>query len=126
RGLLTSELHDLFAHAPPAPNSDINQHTQEAYACATGMATASSEGRHCAPGPEDDCPICYESMHGADGNTLIWCKTCSNKVTVLEGYINLGAVAGLNQERDTSSCVSISTASNLFGLSPHGPFHLFS
>lgn len=29
-------------------------------------------------------------------------------VTVSEGYVNLGAVAGMNQERDTSSCASIS------------------
>ncbi|KAG1728841.1 uncharacterized protein EDB91DRAFT_1060319, partial [Suillus paluster] len=126
KGLLTSELHDLFVHAPPAPNSVINQCAREAYARATGTATASSEGRCHAPGPEDDCPICYESMHGADGNTLIWCETCSNKATVSEGYINLSAIAGFNQEHDTSSCASISTTSNLFGLSPHSPFHLFS
>ncbi|KAJ8594642.1 hypothetical protein M405DRAFT_470179 [Rhizopogon salebrosus TDB-379] len=134
KALLTSELQELFAHAPPAPNSVVNQRVQDAYARATGRV----------PGPEDDCPICYEGMHGANENTLIWCETCGNAVhkecftqwtkscghhitcvfcrstwidvsgggqasgkgkamTVSEGYVNLGAVAGMNQERDTSS-----------------------
>ncbi|OJA10466.1 hypothetical protein AZE42_05712 [Rhizopogon vesiculosus] len=149
KALLTSELQDIFAHAPPAPNSVVNQRVRDAYARATGKASATSEGadpmkKRRAPGPEDDCPICYEGMHNADENTLIWCETCANAVhkecftqwakscghnitcvfcrstwidvsgvgqsagkgkaaTVSEGYINLGAVAGLNQERDTST-----------------------
>ncbi|KAG1855127.1 hypothetical protein C8R48DRAFT_720864 [Suillus tomentosus] len=149
KALLTSELQEIFAHAPPAPNSVTNQRVRDAYARATGKATTtpSEESepvkKRRAPGPEDDCPICYESMHGADENTLIWCETCVNavhkecftqwakscgrnitcvfcrspwvnvstggqaagkgKASVSEGYINLGTVAGLSQERDTSS-----------------------
>ncbi|KAG1855009.1 hypothetical protein F4604DRAFT_1590918 [Suillus subluteus] len=148
KALLTSELQEIFAHAPPAPNSVVNQRVRDAYARATGKATTPSEEsepvkKHRAPDPEDDCPICYESMYGADGNTLTWCETCGNavhkecftqwakscghnitcvfcrsswvnvstsgqasgkgKASMSEGYINLGTVAGLSQERDTSS-----------------------
>ncbi|KAG2063044.1 hypothetical protein BDR04DRAFT_1123527 [Suillus decipiens] len=146
RALLSSELQEIFSHAPPAPNSVINQRARDAYARATGKATAPSEEpvkKRRTPGPEDDCPICYESMHGVEGNALIWCETCANavhkecftqwakscgqnitcvfcrspwinvspggqvsgkgKASVSEGYINLGSVAGLSQERDTSS-----------------------
>lgn len=72
-------------HAPPAPNSVVNQRVRDAYARATGKATDASEEsdsvkKRRAPGPEDDCPICYEGMHGADENTLIWCETCANAV----------------------------------------------
>lgn len=148
KALLSSELQEIFSHAPPAPNSVINQRARDAYARATGKATTPSEESEAAkkrrtPGPEDDCPICYESMHGVEGNTLIWCETCANavhkecftqwakscgqnitcvfcrspwvnvsaggqasgkgKASMSEGYINLGSVAGLSQERDTSS-----------------------
>ncbi|KAG1794729.1 hypothetical protein EV424DRAFT_1600681 [Suillus variegatus] len=139
KALLTSELQEIFAHAPPAPNSVTNQRATTT----TPSEESEPVKKRRAPGPEDDCPICYESMHGADENTLIWCETCANavhkecftqwakscgrnitcvfcrspwvnvstggqasgkgKASVSEGYINLGTVAGLSQERDTSS-----------------------
>jgi hypothetical protein len=85
RALLTSELQEIFAHAPPAPNSVVNQRVRDAYARATGKASATAEEanpmkKRRAPGLEDDCPICYEGMHGADEKTLIWCETCANAV----------------------------------------------
>ncbi|KIJ59187.1 hypothetical protein HYDPIDRAFT_118776 [Hydnomerulius pinastri MD-312] len=163
KALLTSELASIFADAPPAPNSRAQKRVQEAYARATGKApnteasgsSSSSKAADLAKPPrrqptaDDDCPICYEGMHGAAESTLVWCETCGNAVhkgcfsewaksspnnltcvfcrapwadpssggkgkgkrgagagagaSVSEGYLNLGAVAGLSRERDTST-----------------------
>ncbi|KAH7916076.1 hypothetical protein BJ138DRAFT_1076281 [Hygrophoropsis aurantiaca] len=150
KALLTSELEEVFAHAPVAPNSVAQQRVRDAFARATGAKPAAVPEdvakKRKMPGPEDDCPICYENMHNAPATTLVWCETCGNGVhkecfgqwarsaghnltcvfcraawvdtsstgnkgkgkgkavgARSEGYLNLGAVAGLSQERDMSS-----------------------
>lgn len=30
------------------------------------------------PGPDDDCPICYDSMGCEDEKTLVFCEPCGN------------------------------------------------
>jgi len=114
---------------------------REAYARATGEAPAltPSDPRRRIPGPEDNCPICYETMHGISEDKLVFCEECGNalhtecfgqwrrsatKLTCVwcrakwtsndkggtgatsstsGGYINLGSLAGLSGQRDTSS-----------------------
>ncbi|KAL4068101.1 hypothetical protein J3A83DRAFT_4359910 [Scleroderma citrinum] len=86
KALLTSELADIFAAAPPAPNSVASQRVREAYARATEKTASQCKQSSSAKGPrrqptqEDDCPICYECMHGAADTTLVWCETCGNAV----------------------------------------------
>ncbi|KAL4076942.1 hypothetical protein V8B97DRAFT_1355794 [Scleroderma yunnanense] len=94
KALLTSELADIFAAAPPAPNSVASQRVREAYARATEKTasqcsaetmssneqSSSAKGPRRQPTQEDDCPICYECMHGAADTTLVWCETCGNAV----------------------------------------------
>jgi len=84
RALLTSELEQIFTNAPPAPNSIAHAHIREAYARATGKiptdapaADAGKKNRR-IPGPDDDCPICYDGMHGVAETTLIFCEECGN------------------------------------------------
>jgi len=83
KALLTSELQDIFSQAPLAPNALANARVREAYARATGKATSSSAAakqpeKKRVPGPEDDCPICYENMHRAKADILVWCEECGN------------------------------------------------
>ncbi|CCM05137.1 uncharacterized protein FIBRA_07345 [Fibroporia radiculosa] len=87
KALLTSELDDIFQHAPRAPNDVTNAHVREAYARATGKAIASSSKlskdqaqKKRIPGPDDDCPICYENMHKVAENTLVFCDSCRNSL----------------------------------------------
>ncbi|OCH92261.1 hypothetical protein OBBRIDRAFT_886411 [Obba rivulosa] len=85
KALLTSELEDIFANAPPAPNSILNTRVREAYARATGKPVASSSATDVTqkkriPGAEDDCPICYENLHGAKESELTFCQECGNAV----------------------------------------------
>jgi hypothetical protein len=83
RALLTSELATIFAEAPLAPNSIARQHIRDAYAQATGKAVIADtknddNKKKRIPGPDDDCPICYESMHGVDLESLTFCEECGN------------------------------------------------
>jgi hypothetical protein len=82
RALLTSELEQIFAEAPLAPNSVANLRICEAHAQATGKTTtvapSTSSKNKRMPGPDDDCPICYESMHGVDEKSLVFCEDCGN------------------------------------------------
>ncbi|KAH9952030.1 hypothetical protein B0H21DRAFT_10402 [Amylocystis lapponica] len=81
KALLTSELEDIFSHAPLAPNAVAHERVRDAYARATGKAVskaASAKQNKRVPGPEDDCPICYENMHGVNENTLTFCDECGN------------------------------------------------
>ncbi|KIM36473.1 hypothetical protein M413DRAFT_31701 [Hebeloma cylindrosporum] len=84
KALLTSELQQIFAEAPLAPNSLAHNHVRDAYARATGKATAptapdaASSGNKRIPGPDDDCPICYDGMHGASETSLVFCEECGN------------------------------------------------
>ncbi|KAF9218206.1 hypothetical protein BS17DRAFT_762669 [Gyrodon lividus] len=153
KALLTSELAAIFADAPPAPNSLAYQRVRDAYVQSTGQtlnASGSAKVPPRQPTADDDCPICYEGMHGAAESQLEWCQTCGNAVhkecfsewakssrnnltcvfcrapwvnltsagkgkgkhgagnagvgvVVAEGYLNLGALAGLSGERDTST-----------------------
>ena len=86
RALLTSELQAIFAQAPLAPNSIAHARIRDAYARATGKITATASSSNVEPanekkripGPDDDCPICYESMHGTSETSLTWCDECGN------------------------------------------------
>ena len=83
RALLTAELQTIFSQAPHAPNSVAHAKVREAYDRATGKVTtpissSADKGNRRIPGPDDDCPICYESMHGVDLKKLAWCHACGN------------------------------------------------
>ncbi|KAK7055708.1 hypothetical protein R3P38DRAFT_2848609 [Favolaschia claudopus] len=88
KALLTEELESIFANAPRAPNHVASARTREAYARATGKAAApstpepseASGPKKRIPGEEDDCPICYENMHGAAEPLLTFCEQCGNAV----------------------------------------------
>ena len=83
RALLTAELQTIFSQAPHAPNSVASSRVREAYDRATGKVTTaisspSDKNNRRIPGPDDDCPICYESMHAMDRKKLTWCEECGN------------------------------------------------
>ena len=83
RALLTSELETIFAQAPLAPNSVAHPHVREAHARATGKAPTTSLPEDAGtnkriPGPDDDCPICYDGMHGVAEASLVFCEECGN------------------------------------------------
>jgi len=140
KALLASELQSIFGNAPQAPNALAHDNIRKAYARAMGKAPelTPSDSRRRIPGPEDSCPICYESMHGVSQDKLVFCEECGNALhtecfgqwrrsaaqltcvwcrakwpsgaksgasasPTSEEYINLGSVAGLSVERDTSS-----------------------
>ncbi|KAI9445094.1 hypothetical protein H4582DRAFT_883725 [Lactarius indigo] len=80
KALLTGELESIFTNAPLAPGVLAHDGVRNAYASATGKnqtATSSSTKRR-VPGPEDDCSICYESMHGESEGRLTFCEECGN------------------------------------------------
>lgn len=85
RGLLTEELEEVFRGAPAAPNAVASERVREAHAKATGKApipaassSSSSQPKRKIPEAEDDCPICYESMHNQPEAKLTWCEACGN------------------------------------------------
>ncbi|KAF8902798.1 hypothetical protein CPB84DRAFT_1775471 [Gymnopilus junonius] len=84
KALLTSELEEVFRNAPLAPNSIAHAHIREAHARATGKiapeapSTIPDAGKKRIPGPDDDCPICYDGMHGVAETLLIFCEECGN------------------------------------------------
>jgi hypothetical protein len=83
---LTSELETIFADAPLAPNALAHPRVREAYARATGKSQApstpeaSTGPKKRVPGEDDDCPICYDNMHGAAEGSLTFCEECGNAV----------------------------------------------
>ncbi|KAH9982583.1 hypothetical protein BGW80DRAFT_34021 [Lactifluus volemus] len=143
KALLASELQAIFANAPQAPNAALaHERVRNAYAHATGEApiSGSSAPTRRIPGPEDSCPICYESMHDISQERLVFCEECGNALhsecfeqwrrsaaqltcvwcrakwqrgdknesgvspsRMSGAYVNLGEVAGLTGERDTST-----------------------
>ncbi|PPQ91350.1 hypothetical protein CVT25_004117 [Psilocybe cyanescens] len=88
KALLTSELEQIFAEAPLAPNAEAHPHVREAYARATGRIPATANAcsnpaqakNRRVPGPDDDCPICYDGMHGVAEASLTYCEQCGNAV----------------------------------------------
>jgi hypothetical protein len=87
RGLLTSELETIFARAPLAPNDVTNPRVREAYdraldrpstSTAPAAAPESSARKKRIPGPEDDCPVCYDGMEGVAEASLVFCDECGN------------------------------------------------
>ncbi|TDL21594.1 hypothetical protein BD410DRAFT_724161 [Rickenella mellea] len=86
KGLLTSELAEIFRDAPPAPGSVATARIREAYAKATGKAPATSSQEDASAGGKkrripvegDDCPVCYEGMHGSPQSKLAFCEECGN------------------------------------------------
>ncbi|KAG5721385.1 Mitogen-activated protein kinase kinase kinase 1 [Termitomyces sp. T112] len=82
KALLTTELEKTFAEAPLAPNALANSRIREAHARAKGKAITTpdtdSSSKKRIPGPDDDCPICYEGMHGVNENLLTFCEGCGN------------------------------------------------
>ncbi|KAK0240934.1 hypothetical protein EDD85DRAFT_763132 [Armillaria nabsnona] len=78
KALLTTELQDVFAHAPSAVT---NERLRQAHLRATGKASASDSAKASnkrMPTEEDDCPICYDKMHTEPENRLTWCEVCGN------------------------------------------------
>jgi len=95
RALLASELQSIFANAPQAPNALAHGNVREAYARAMGKAPelTLSDTRRRIPGPEDSCPICYESMHGVSQDKLVFCEECGNALhTECFGQCSLSTV----------------------------------
>ena len=83
RALLTSELQEVFANAPPAPNDMAHANVREAYAKATGKvySASSSKGKsNRRPPTEEDpnCTICYDIMLGTADSELFFCDTCGH------------------------------------------------
>ncbi|KAI8989640.1 hypothetical protein BD414DRAFT_438713 [Trametes punicea] len=81
KALLTSELEDIFSHAPRAPAAVAHDRIRSAYARATGKEVASAaqqSGKRRLPGEDDDCPICYENMYGVAEEFLTFCQECGN------------------------------------------------
>lgn len=83
KALLFSELEDIFAKAPLAPNDVTNPRVRDAYARATGRVSASgiqndnSKKKAIEEGTE--CSICYEDMQRVDERLLVFCETsCGN------------------------------------------------
>jgi hypothetical protein len=82
RALLTTELEDIFANAPPSPAAAAPDRVRAAYAKATGKVSTAdlpddSDNKR-MPTKEDDCPVCYEGMHGSTASQLVWCDGCGN------------------------------------------------
>ncbi|KAK1229962.1 hypothetical protein PQX77_006956 [Marasmius sp. AFHP31] len=90
KALLTSELEEVFDNAPPSPQAALaNQKAVEAWKEATGQP------KQRVPAPEDNCPICHETMHDPSKPTvqaladcLEWCKQCGSAVHIecWDGY----------------------------------------
>ncbi|KAG6846456.1 hypothetical protein H0H93_013873, partial [Arthromyces matolae] len=125
--LLGSELSTIFANAPLAPNALANARIREAHARATGKKTpststtadadadaqAGNNDKKRIPGPDDDCPICYERRISTTNSgkplTCVWCRarwvlpTSSAAAAAAsaggtrgrDGYINLAGVSGI-------------------------------
>lgn len=80
---MTSELEQIFREARLAPTAHAHAHARvlEAYARATGKAVeepTDSTGKKRLPSEEDDCPVCYDSMHGVGESSLVFCEECGN------------------------------------------------
>ena len=87
RALLSTELESIFASAPQAPNSAANARIRDAYAKATGKAISADDdaavaGKKRLPAEGDDCPVCYEALHGVSEASLVFCVDCGNAVHV--------------------------------------------
>ncbi|GAA5953924.1 hypothetical protein JCM21900_003054 [Sporobolomyces salmonicolor] len=92
--LLSSELRAIFAHARPAPRSQIEERVSRLYKVATGEANAADleedrdEGgsgglvpRKRVPAKGDACPICYEDFTPKSEAGLVFCLSlqgCGN------------------------------------------------
>ena len=86
RGLLSKELEEIFREAPAAPNALANTQLREAYARATSRSTetlsedSSKERAIRTFNEDDDCAICYDTLHGHAAQNLSICYQCSNAV----------------------------------------------
>jgi len=80
KALITSELEEIFAGAPLAPNAPVHLGAREAYARATGknLTQEGSSKKRRVMEKGDDCPICYETMHGLGEGKLRFCDECGN------------------------------------------------
>lgn len=129
---LTSELAEIFSHAPITPQSDGEP------------ATVTDTGGHRKP-IEGDCPVCVMEFEESDrSEDILWCKAaCGNNIHKRcfeqwarskpgqakcvycrtpwkgdeknlkgvkkggrvneEGYVNVASQLGISRERDTSS-----------------------
>lgn len=75
------ELESIFAEAPLAPNDVTNPRIREAHDRALGRSTAvtpAPQNKKRIPGKDDDCPICYDGMHGVAETALVFCEECGN------------------------------------------------
>jgi hypothetical protein len=89
RALLTSELAEVFAAAPPASVVTASHRVVLALAKASGKAESSEQGAEPAVNRREvdgqACPICYEEMQGKteiDLAGITFCDTCQNGLHV--------------------------------------------
>ncbi|EIN06971.1 hypothetical protein PUNSTDRAFT_135671 [Punctularia strigosozonata HHB-11173 SS5] len=84
----TASIFLIFASAPAAPHAVAHARVRQAYLQATGRSTttaadadeASSAKKKRLPEAGDDCPICYETMHGVAEATLSFCDECGKGI----------------------------------------------
>jgi uncharacterized Zn finger protein len=76
RGLLSSEIKEIFHNAPPDPTIMANIQVQKKY---IEIVEGKSENSIKRRSIEGDCPICYEEMKSSE--QLVWCKnSCGNNI----------------------------------------------
>src|SRR5258706_5541149 len=82
RALLKTELEEIFAKAPAAPNSAADSRIISAYENATGKKVAHrSQPKERRSVDGEDCPVCYETMSGRvneDLSLIGFSQTCCN------------------------------------------------
>ena len=79
---MTTELEQIFREAPLAPTARASASVVREYEKATGKQPSgdvgAGNGNKRIPGAEDDCPICYDGMHGVPEASLVFCEQCGN------------------------------------------------
>ncbi|KAF9524458.1 hypothetical protein CPB83DRAFT_773736 [Crepidotus variabilis] len=83
KALLTNELEQIFRNAPLAPQARADSRVVAEFARATGKTPVQAEpeksgGNKRIPEEGDDCPICYDGIHGAPEASLVFCGQCGN------------------------------------------------
>ncbi len=82
-------METIFREAPLAPNAEAHPQVRAALDKALGRTSSaassvSTNSKKKLPTPEDDCPICYETMcsqgQPVDETKLVWCEECGNAV----------------------------------------------
>ncbi|GAP86696.2 putative swim zinc finger protein [Rosellinia necatrix] len=84
--LLTSELREIFEHAPPIANSGDSDDNDDKNGSGSGSSSGSGDKRPRDPNRKDvegDCPICFSPFEhdGAEGEDIVYCRaTCGQNM----------------------------------------------